>query len=382
MKRSLLFLAASSAVAQMTVPANDPRITWVGRRVVNGDGSVSADWSSTEARFMVNGANTVKVTLTEGNGGGQRYGVWVNNSQTMVPSRAAAFWASPADGANVSYPMVGGWVLSGSTEVRLMRTVEPTFAGPMWSASSRVISFSVDEGNITAVPPPASGTPRRIEFVGDSITAAMGDLGTFSSNCPGSGLTSDYSFSYVNQICLALGAECSTLAWSGISLSDPSTGPGMPGCPQAQCTMPNLYGYALANKINWDFSQWKPAAVHINLGTNDGRNNNWSNSTFVALFESDYVAFVRDISALNSDEASRSIQYFLAVGPMSMAYNTSAHNVASTLTGLGYHATVLDYSLPDYSAATAGCEWHPTSQLHKEMAAKNVPVIQQVMGWK
>lgn len=241
----------------------------MGRFVKPGDGTVLVDWESVTASFFVTGASTVQMYVQEGNGGGQRWAVYIkSSSQTAnLTVRTGEVWTSPNFGAPVT--LIGGWSVS-PAEIRVMRTVEPCFNGAPYSSPTRVVSFLLDDGSLSAVPAPPT-PPHRIEILGDSITAGMGNLGLLSSGCGGSGYTSDYSYTYGQVLCSAFGAECSTMAWSGISLVDPSTGPSLPGCPSStgQCTLPNLYPFALASqpgKNAWNFGAWKPEAVHINLG--------------------------------------------------------------------------------------------------------------------
>jgi hypothetical protein len=384
---ALVVQASALAPASPTaanISASDPRVVWIGRHSVEPDGSVLADWSGVEARFgLANGSTLLRVHMQAGNPGGQRYAVWVSSTATgYVPTRVTSFWTG---GGTTSVDVLLGYDVQYDVTVYLQRTVEPVFADIFSGAQTRFLAFESDAGFAPAAPPRST---RRIEFLGDSITACLGNLGVFSSGCWASSFTQDFSSGYATTICRALGAECSTLAWSGISLAVPSTGPQYASCPTGYCTLPDLYNYSLPTMMPtrpWDFSSFVPQLVHINLGTNDQKGN-FSNATFSQVFVDAYVAFIQRIAATyaaaaNSSQAVPS--FLLGVGPMSDAYQAQAEEVAATLNGMGkgFNVTVIDYNLPDYGP-DPGCEWHPNVADHLAMAQIALPVIQNVTGWK
>jgi len=254
------------SAATVNVSASDPRIAWIGRHIVNSDGSVSADWEGVEARFwLANGTQRVTVGIQGNNPGGQRYAVWAKGTATGYRwVRTSAFWVGAG---YTEVDIIPGYSLQYDIQIRLQRTVEPLFA-TFAGSTTRILWITSDAGFVDT--PPRS--ERRIEFLGDSITACLGNLGDFYAGCWASPLTQDYSQGYATDIATAFDAESVTLAWSGISLYDRATGPSIPGCPGGQCVLPDLYDWALPYEAGkqgneWNFSAWVPQAVHINLGT-------------------------------------------------------------------------------------------------------------------
>merc|ERR1712061_371535 len=81
-----------------------------------------------------------------------------------------------------------------------------------------------------------------------------------------SGEESQESFatSWPTLICEKLGAECSTVAWSGFGL--------VQNCCGGETNMPEIWERTIAtdNASRWNFSNWVPDALVVNLGTNDG----------------------------------------------------------------------------------------------------------------
>jgi len=376
----LYLINVTTVVANVNISASDPRVVWIGRHSVEVDGSVIADWSGVEARVQVaNGSQLLRVYLNAGNPGGQRYAVWVSSTATgYIPTRVSSFWTG---GGTTSVDILLGYSLQYDCTVSIQRTVEPVFADIYSGAQTRFLAFESDVG-FSDIPPPRSS--RRIEFLGDSITACLGNLGSFNAGCWASPFTQDFSFGYATEICKAFNAECSTLAWSGISLVERSTGPQYAACPTGYCVLPDFYNYSVPTMIPtrpWNFSSFIPQIVHINLGTNDQKGN-FSNATFSQLFIDSYVTFIKQIAvSYGAMTPSEAPYFFIAYGPMSSAYQSQVQTVANLLNPLGYNITVIDYSIPDYNI-DPGCEWHPNVADHVMMAEIASSAIQNVTGWK
>ena len=376
----VLSVAAPALSAPENITALDPRVWWVGRRVEdNATGSVTADWEGVEVRLKVNnGTQTLRALIAAGEAGGQRMNVWVLSAATgYAPIRVTSFWLEPF--TTQWYTVVAGYSLQYDAEVRIQRSVEPVFADIWPGSNTRVLGFYSDQG-FAAAPPRST---RRIEFYGDSITAGLGNLGTFSTGCWGSPFTQDFGASYAHQLCLSFGAECSTLAWSGISLAVRGTGPKIQGCPEGQCVLPDLFPWSLPTYAGnpayaWNMSSWKPQLAHINLGTND-QAGNFSNATFLAEFEADYVSFAHAIAAAYGDAEAKTITFALAWGPMANQYSGAIAAVAASLSSEGYKVITLDYMMEQYSPI--GCEYHPSVDVDAAMAAQVRPAIAAAMGW-
>ncbi len=127
-------------------------------------------------------------------------------------------------------------------------------------------SFSTDGAFVALAPGDRFGGPqndRRIEFVGDSITAATNVVRPpLAPNCADGGYQSDWSQTYEAQLCHRFQASCSTVAVGGkCVMRECVGGPQMPQYLQAQnfadITGPPTYNFTAG---------WAPAAVFINLG--------------------------------------------------------------------------------------------------------------------
>ncbi|WIN00649.1 GDSL-type esterase/lipase family protein [Actinoplanes oblitus] len=127
------------------------------------------------------------------------------------------------------------------------------------------------DAGATTVKAPAR--PRLVEFVGDSITA-----GATSSQLA----VTDYAF----QTGERLGADHTQIAIGGMCLSETTD-----GC-WAHQTRYWLASGGQAGTDPWDFGRYTPAAVVINLGTNDK-----SHGVSAATFQATYLSFLTRIRA-------------------------------------------------------------------------------------
>ena len=194
--------------------------------------------------------------------------------------------------------------------------------------------FSVDPvtaGGRHVVTSPLPALPaRKIEFLGDSITAGYCNAchdGHSSDNFnPDMG---DNAESFVNswptQICDTLGAQCHTTAWSGLGLvanccgfprAEEAAASGGRGGPLGDGShlMPAIFHRTLATDgdTRWEWSNWIPDALVINLGTNDG----------ASARTPEYLAAYIDLVTEAFANYGPQLHVFLACGPMSDAVSS------------------------------------------------------------
>ncbi len=125
--------------------------------------------------------------------------------------------------------------------------------------TTTLFGLTIDQGKV--VSPPAK-KPLLLEVVGDSITCGYGNLGD-SPECPFSPETENHYLSYGAVAARLLGAEVSTVAWSGRGVVKNYGG-------EEGAHIPEMYDRVLPRDPEslWTFSS--PAdAIIVNLGTND-----------------------------------------------------------------------------------------------------------------
>lgn len=352
-------LAKPSGRAETFVPASDSSIWYSGRTRINADGTRDFDWEAVQIWFNVVGATYVKLDVAAVGGFTARLIIETNGWQT------ASLWVDAANPGPyyVLLPNDGPtWT------VRAFNNLEPAFGGPGPNSYLRFRGIYTD-GTPKAAGPSRS---RRIEFVGDSISAGYGSRGYVGApdGCKVDVVTSGNYYTYNHQICENFTADCTIIAWSGKGMYE--------NCCDHGERMPSYYLQTLAGEsysTDWDFSRWAPDALIINLGTNDFIHDNgteWEDA-FVAT----YVEFVLNVTKTHYNAPKMPV--FLAQGPMNNnapLFNSLA-NATALINAAGGNAHYLDMRGPPCD----GCGGHPGVQGHQQMAEMAIPQIAKVMGW-
>ena len=376
---SLLLLSAVVARSiETVVHAADPRVRWVGRALAQADGSMAMDWEGVTALLsvvapwtylVVNISDSCRGSLSLG--GGSRWSVRASSADgraSPANHRISTFYSGPRVSEHLLLSNPGGGCdpgcsFAGATAVALTRLTESRLSGCAATAGLSVVSFATD-GSFAATPPPPPHAPaRRLEFVGDSISAGDLNDGSGASLCGNNALNDDVTLTSGALICTALSAECATTAWGGISLGAHGWG------------MKDLYAMTFSSHgqdayLPWTFSSFPVEGVVINLGTNDRPapgDNVWIDS---------YVTFASAVARKHYNNSALAL--FIAYGPMTDAYEGNVRTVVANLTASGLRAFVLDLTL---NHTMTGCYGHPSAQDNVEIAAKATPQIAAALGW-
>ena len=217
---------------------------------------------------------------------------------------------------------------------------------------------------------PATVPTRRLEVIGDSISAGYGNEGTLP--CVFTAATENHYLSYEAIAARAVNAELYTEAWSGIGVIRNYDG-------GTSDVMPDRYPRTLPERAtsSWDFTKFIPDAVVINLGTND-----FAKGDPGAAFQAAYLKFVGDLRG--HYPAAR---FFLALGPMlssddyakAMVYLKAV--IATRATAGDANLTLLEFGLQDGNADGLGCDYHPSVKTHQKMADKLQAALKADLGW-
>jgi len=365
-----------------TIPATSSNIKWVGRREPNmNTGSMFFDYEGVSASITLSDFSYLVVNISDNCpgstvGGGSRWLVTMNTSNTNTAGpnhRISTFWSGPLQSLFYMFNNPGshcdpGCDFSGTTTFTLTRLTESRLSGCIPGANLSVNSFITD-GTVNAPPPMST---RRLEFIGDSITAGDLNDGAGRNICGNAAFNDDITYSTGGQLCLptslgGFGSDCMYTAYGGIRL--PGTGnPNDWGMRQLypftfQSDGPNAYN-------SWNFSSFPVDAIISNLGTNDRP---------VApdyVWQEAYVSFVQQL--VNTYYQNPNLVVFLAYGPMTNEYQPLVTNITSTLVAQGIKAHLLDLTLP---TPMTGCYGHPSYADNIQIAAKAKPQIAAVMGW-
>ena len=351
----VLACALPASLAQPTfVSASSPLVLWGGRPSVNAsDGSVAFDWEGTSASFVVTG---VGATVT----------MWCNITLDAAHSGRVSVYVNDQDAANLmlhqatpSYLLAAALPFA-SNNITVLYAFEPGSSGADRTTlrTPSVFGFSAGSGGAFGAPTPAA---RRIDILGDSISAgsmydrleSVGGALSLGTGChPWSPPTSYSSASnWETYLCRYFRANCSTTAWSGGVLVDPSVS----HCPP-RAHIPQLYTQTFGTGPEaWDFARaTRPDLVIIYLGTNDFACANVTDALFTAAAGQLMRNVTRYYSA--SPGPAAATRFMLAVGPMSPTRPLAAIAAAiAAASAEGIAASLLDMR----NVTLDGCGSHP-----------------------
>jgi lysophospholipase L1-like esterase len=332
-------------------PAGPPAVRYIGRFDVSKPDAPSAEWSGSamEARFS---GTQVSARL----GGSNNYFDVVLDG-VVQPVIKTSGQASNA---------IATGLAAGTHDVLVFRRDE-AFDNP-----ATFTGFDFGSGALLA-PPPAPA--RRIEIVGDSISAGYGD------ECPNastgfSAATENEYIAYGPVTARALGADVHVIAWSGKGLYRNLDG-------SMTETMPILWQRTIPTDASsrWDPSRWIPNVVVINLGTNDYNAGGGDPS---ASFQSTYLQFVEQLEA-----AYPGVFILGAVGPMLggssyAAVKKAISNVVSMRSDAGdARVRLVEFPTQDCGSdgSGCGCDSHPNAAEHQKMATVLQAAMRSALGW-
>ena len=165
-----------------------------------------------------------------------------------------------------------------------------TFIGEGYENVPEFHGFFVDKGKKLA---PATPLPeRKIEFIGNSITCGYGVEASSEAEAY-TAETANFYYSYAALTARSLNAQALVVARSGIGVYRNYDGPKNGN----DVNMNTEYPYTLLynHNIEWDFSQYTPDVVCINLGTNDLSTKNYD----IKLYRNAYLKFIQRVRGLN-----------------------------------------------------------------------------------
>lgn len=325
-----------------------PAVRLVGR--FTKDAASRFAWSGSEMQARFSG-DSVTLQLDDPSSSGNYFQVVVDGQVSEVHTSAASS----------SYPLASG-LGSGTHLVSVYRRTE-AFEGV-----TTFHGFDFGAGGTLLAPPAAPG--QRLEVVGDSITAGYGVEGA-DQNCSFSAATENHEETYEALAAKALGADLVTIAWSGIGMYRDYGG-------DTSNNMPARYDLTLpaSSGSSWDFSRFVPAAVVVNLGTND-----FAKGDPGQPFVSAYVAFAQHLR-----DKYPAARIYCALGPMLSGSSldsarTYLQQVISQRKQQGDQNIALLEFATQSSADGYGCDWHPSAKTHQKMAQLLQATLAKDLGW-
>jgi lysophospholipase L1-like esterase len=218
----------------------------------------------------------------------------------------------------------------------------------------------------TILPPPP-GPARRIELIGDSITAGYGNEGQ-SEKCHFTPATENAYMTYGALAARSLGAEATIVAWSGKTVDG----------------MAEIYDRSVPTRpeSHWDPHAAVPDAVVINLGTND-------------LTRGDHEQpFMQALGKLVDRVRAQYPKALIvcALGPM-LTDNWPAGKQMLSRARVGVRGAVATKNhagdvrvvyleFPTHDGGTGyGCDFHPSLRTHQMMADRLTALLRTELRW-
>lgn len=341
-----LFMATSVAFADRTVKANDPNISFTGRVQRMDNGAVSYDWVGTYVQTDFTGTSIVARVSEEG----ESYHQVFIDGKLMGKLRFTG--KEPHD--IVLAKNLG----KGTHRLRLQKVTEGEYG------RSTIFSFTAGcKGSFKAVPRKS----RLIEVIGDSYTCGYGSEGTEDSHFELK--TENCDKAYACALARYFDADYVIVAHSGMGVARNYAGKTMR-------TMSQRYPLLFDDhdSVAYDFKQYRPNLVIINLGTND-----FSRNGAPADYVSKYVKLIKTVKSHYGNDlpvlcvTPHSANIFLLAALKELGENVAGmKNVRVTEPMPG--VVVKGHDI--------GSDWHPNWKGHQKIASTLIPVVSTITGWE
>ena len=201
-----------------------------------------------------------------------------------------------------------------------------------------------------------------IELIGDSITAGYGNEGSIDK--PGFRHAEENAAkTYGALAAKQLGAEAVIIGWSGMGVYRDLGG-------GSKHLMPELYLRTLSEENEkWNFNEYIPRAVVVNLGTNDFAGTKDLNTS---EFVDTYISFIREIRALYPKTAILCVMGTIIYEPAPYVKIAVEKLNASGDKNVYYYAFGKNENEP------IGADGHPSSVTHARMANEREAQIRKI----
>lgn len=249
---SIVFAAAASQAEQRlpqvvqqpaVITADNVNLQYTGRIDFSNKQAPSLSWPGSSVTAIFTG--TSAAIVLDDQYGKNYFNVFIDQD-----------WHNPKilklDAGEKTYAIVDG-LTPGEHKLTLFKRTEGE------EGATQFKGLLLDQGQYLMAPP--TRPSRRIEFYGDSITSGMGNESPEEGE-DGNPADKNHYLSYAAITARALNAEHHTISQSGIGIT----------MSWFDFIMPQFYDQVSAvgnNETQWDFSQWTPDVVVINLFQND-----------------------------------------------------------------------------------------------------------------
>lgn len=349
---AILLMGIVSAAQTKFIPASNINIRYVGRFDFSNSQEVRFDWSGVYIQFSFR-SNECSVKMSDT--GHNYYNVFVDNQ----PSKT---FDVKSDTTLVLARGLGPQI----HKVQIYKRTEGSqgtgiFKGILLSENGEMLPWK----DIPA---------RKIEFIGNSITCGYGTEG-LSKDEHWKPSTENNYLSYAPIIARAFNTDYHIVAHSGLGVVR-NYGYKEKVSPNA---MPERFNRMYDEKELpvWNFKQWKPDAIVINLGTNDFSTQPYPDK---AVFKKGYEKLINEVRKQYGD-----LPIFCVVGPMiDEPCYSYVKEMVDDFREVYQRKNVYFVGIPTYlmnREKDLGSDSHPNYLGQRKMAAHVLPVISSILGW-
>lgn len=335
-------------------PTPDPTVSeplFIGRFDSSDPAGPKASWSASTIKANFEGAD-IGIDLTST--GDNWFNVIIDGS-VQAPINITPGTPQPV--------LLASGLASGSHTIEIVKRTE-AYQGEM-----QFLGFVFPNGGSLLGRPAAS--ERRIEFIGDSITCGYGNEGD-SQYQTYSAKNENAYLAYGSITARLLAADQITIAAGGKGVLRDYGG-------STDQQMPELYPRTIIWNPNliWDYTQWVPQVVVINLATNDYSTGIPDRSEFT-------TAYANLVKKVRSQYAGAVI--YCAIGPMLWGDGlASARDYVSSMVNQLHAQGDANVKFIEFPMQTGengyGEDWHPSVKTHEMMANRLAAQIQTDLGW-
>lgn len=330
------------------------------------------DYSGAAIEFIVTGKKVEATLWTNGDQGEEIYKAWVAVfiNDEITPSKR--FSLDVEQDTYVLYESLQ----EETVKIRFVKISEEAFG------KVGIKSIKTDS-NIPITP--TENKPRKIEFIGDSITCGYGIEGTFEVDIFNTTQENCW-IAFAARCARALDADYHLVAWSGIGTISAWVEETVDE-PLNDWLMPMLYQYtdaSLCKDLNiekdnwevWDNTKFVPDVIVINLGTNDAsyvRNI----PERITDYEKTYYEFLEFVR--NHNPKSTILCTLGAMGQdLCPIINKQVERFAKEQQDANIFFMEFDIQL---DSDGIGSDWHPSETTHIKMADKLTGKIKELKQW-
>ncbi len=355
-------IALAREAAQVTTPASDSRITYVGR-TLSHDGNVSFDWSGTYFKIRFEGRYlALRVSDTRKN----YYNVWVDKPTSDAPDKVFSTFGSDSvvvvldEEDLIRLYGKRSRLLDGPHRVTIQKRTEATQGRTTLHEVYTRGALLADDGL----------RQRLIEFVGDSYTCGYGSENSVRTD-PFKAETENSNLSYAPIIARYFNADYLLIAHSGKGIARNY------GDKDKDDNMPERYQFIFdeADGARWNASEapYRPQITVIYLCTNDFST---SRQPSLGSFTAKYKKLIDEIKANYGPEHP-----ILCVAgkndPLMPEY------IRTSVEKCGHNNVYYAFLSPAVhnSNSELGASWHPNYKGHIKKAFALIPYISTITGW-